>query len=172
MGMKLKIGEREEALGYKGGFRFEDTAEGIGVREKDARFSGPLLVEGTLENLGGSFRIAGEIRAVRALVCDRCLAEAEVPECYPFTEDFSRRDEAPDAEENSFGDDGIDLVPLVRDTVLAALPIRNLCRPDCKGLCPKCGADLNQGDCGCDREAVDLRLEVLKNLLNDEPDRS
>ena len=95
-----------------------------------------------------------------------------MPERYPFTEDFSRRDEAPDAEENSFGDDGIDLAPLVRDTVLAALPIRNLCRPDCKGLCPKCGADLNQGDCGCDREAVDLRLEVLKNLLNDEPDRS
>lgn len=166
MGMRLKIGEREEALGYKGDFRFETAAEAVGVRETDARFSGPFIVEGTLENLGGSFRVVGEICARRAFVCDRCLAQAEAAERYRFEEDF-RRGEATD-DEDVFGDDGIDLLPLVRDTVLAALPIRNLCRPDCKGLCPKCGADLNQGDCGCDREVVDPRLEALKNWLKDE----
>ncbi|MBR1552498.1 MAG: DUF177 domain-containing protein [Schwartzia sp.] len=166
MGMRLKIGEREEALGYKGGFRFEAAAETVGVPETDARFSGPLTVEGTLENLGGSFRVAGEICARRSFVCDRCLAQAEAAERYRFEEDF-HRGEATD-EEDGFTDDGIDLLPLVRDTILAALPIRNLCRPDCKGLCPKCGADLNQGDCGCDREAVDPRLEALKNWLQDE----
>ena len=63
MEMRLKIGEREAALGYKGGFRFETTAEGLGVREQDARFTGPVFVEGTLENTGGSFRVTGEIRA-------------------------------------------------------------------------------------------------------------
>ena len=166
MGMRLKIGEREEALGYKNGFRFETAAEAVGVRETDARFTEPFIVEGTLENLGGSFRVVGEIRARRAFVCDRCLAQAEAAECYRFEEDF-RRGEATD-DEDTFGDEGIDLVPLVRDTIVAALPIRNLCRPDCKGLCPKCGADLNQGDCGCDREVVDPRLEALKNWLKDE----
>ncbi len=162
MGMRLRIGEREEALGYKGTFRFETAAETIGVQERDARFFGPVLVEGTLENTGGSFRVTGEIRARRAFVCDRCLAEAEAAERYSFAEDF--RKGASD-DEASFGDDGVDLAPLVRDAILSSLPIRNLCRPDCKGLCPKCGADLNQGDCGCDREITDPRLAVLKDLL-------
>ena len=86
MEMRLKIGEREAALGYKGGFRFETTAEGLGVREQDARFTGPVFVGGTLENTGGSFRVTGEIRARRSFVCDRCLAEAETSESYPFAE--------------------------------------------------------------------------------------
>ena len=168
MGMKLKIGEREEALGYKGAFRFMAAAEAIGVREKDVRFSGPVLVEGALENTGGSFRVTGEINALRVFVCDRCLAEAEAAERYPFAEEFRRGEGTEDGA--LFGDDGIDLVPLARDTVLSSLPIRNLCRPDCKGLCPKCGADLNQGDCGCDREITDPRLAVLKDLLKNDSD--
>ncbi len=170
MGMRLKIGEREEALGYRGSFRFDTAAEALGIRESDVRFSGPVIVEGTLENTGGSFRVTGEICARRAFICDRCLAETESSERYPFAENFRRGEETEDAE--SFTEDGIDLVPLVRDAMLSSLPIRNLCRPDCKGLCPKCGADLNQGDCGCDRQVTDPRLEVLKNLLKNDSDRA
>ena len=163
MEMRLKIGDREATLGFRDGFRFETTAEGLDVSEADARFRGPLVVEGTLENTGGAFRVSGEVRATRAFVCDRCLAATEAQERYPFEENFHRGSGADD--EEGFGEGGIDLVPLAHDAVLTALPIRNLCRPDCKGLCPKCGADLNQDDCGCDREVVDPRLEVLKDLM-------
>ncbi len=166
MGMKLKIGEREETLGYKGPFRFETAAEALGIRETDANYRGPVLVEGTLENTGGSFRVTGSVQAKRAFVCDRCLENAEALERYSFEEDFRKGE--PTDDESSFGDDGIDLVPIVRDAILSSIPIRNLCRPDCKGLCPKCGADLNQGDCGCDREITDPRLEVLKSLLKND----
>lgn len=168
MEMRLKIGNREETPGFKDGFRFEATAEGMDVSEEDARFRGLLVVKGTLENTGGSFRVSGEVCATRAFICDRCLAATEARERYPFEENFHRGSGADD--EEGFGEDGIDLVPLVRDTVLAALPIRNLCRPDCKGLCPKCGADLNQDDCGCDREVVDPRLAVLKDLMKNHSD--
>lgn len=163
MEMRLKIGDREEALGFKDGFSFEATAEDLDVSEADARFRGPLVVEGTLENTGGSFRVSGEVRATRVFVCDRCLAATEAQERYPFEENFHRGSSADD--EEGFGDSGINLVPLAHDAILTALPIRNLCRPDCKGLCPRCGADLNQDDCGCDREVVDPRLEVLKDLM-------
>ncbi len=55
--------------------------------------------------------------------------------------------------ENRVGEDGmIDLAPLVRELSLLALPIKVLCRPDCLGLCQECGANLNDGDCGCDDE--------------------
>ena len=171
MEMRLKIGDREKAPGFRDGFRFEAAADALGVSEADARFRGPLVVEGTLENTGGSFRVSGEICATRAFACDRCLAEKEAQERYPFMEDFRRDGAADDMDANALGEEGIDLAPMVRDIVIAALPIRNLCRPDCKGLCPKCGADLNQGDCGCDREVVDPRLAVLKDLMNNNSDR-
>ena len=57
----------------------------------------------------------------------------------------------------------------VRDFALLALPMKKLCKEDCKGLCPKCGKDLNNGDCGCSYEIIDdrwLPLKELKNKLN------
>jgi len=52
----------------------------------------------------------------------------------------------------------------VRQLILLALPLKPLCRPDCRGLCPLCGQDLNEGECGCKREAPDSRWEKLKAL--------
>lgn len=64
-----------------------------------------------------------------------------------------------------FSGETIDLAPLVRDTLLAAQPLSNVCREDCKGLCLVCGANLNQGDCGCDRFIPDPRLAALKDFF-------
>lgn len=69
----------------------------------------------------------------------------------------------------------LDLAPAVRETVLLDAPSSPLCRPDCAGLCPRCGADLNQGPCGCADDLVDERwqaLDALRDLLpEDAPDR-
>ncbi len=54
---------------------------------------------------------------------------------------------------------------LVSDDVLLALPSKNLCRPDCRGLCPCCGKNLNEGSCGCTPAAADPRLDVLRQLI-------
>ena len=64
------------------------------------------------------------------------------------------------------GDD-IDLSELVRQLIIINVPPRPLCRPDCKGLCAKCGADLNEGNCGCEAEAGDPRLSALRALLQE-----
>jgi uncharacterized protein len=62
-------------------------------------------------------------------------------------------------------DDGIlDVAPLVRQEVILATPIGVLCRPDCAGLCPTCGRNLNDGPCDCDHDAIDPRLAALKQL--------
>ena len=83
-------------------------------------------------------------------------------ESYAFDEEVRRTD---DESGLSVVDDKMDISPLIRDTLLAAQPICNVCRPDCLGLCPKCGANLNEGECGCDRAAPDPRLAVLEQLL-------
>lgn len=167
MGMKIGIAKPQETLGTRTDFRFETTAEALDAEPENAVLEGMIEVVGALEKTGDAFRVSGEVRVRRIFVCDRCLAEKSVREVYPFAEEFRRAGcGETDAEATVFEGDVIDLAPLVRDTILAAQPIRNLCRPDCMGLCPKCGADLNRGDCGCDREVLDIRLEALKEWMN------
>lgn len=62
----------------------------------------------------------------------------------------------------------IDLEPIVREEMLVATPISPLCRPDCKGLCPQCGNNLNESTCFHEEEPPDPRLSVLKILLKDQ----
>jgi uncharacterized protein len=72
-----------------------------------------------------------------------------------------------DEETYALGVDHLDLEPLARDAVLLNLPLAPLCRADCAGLCPICGADLADGDCGCDEESGDPRwaaLDALRDL--------
>jgi uncharacterized protein len=60
--------------------------------------------------------------------------------------------------------DHIDLEPMTREAVVLGLPLAPLCRPDCKGLCPTCGAELNRGPCGCPPPATDPRWAALDAL--------
>ena len=62
--------------------------------------------------------------------------------------------------------DLIDLDELVMSDLLLTLPMKHLCREDCKGLCAQCGKNLNEGDCGCIKKPVDPRLEALRKLLD------
>ena len=62
--------------------------------------------------------------------------------------------------------DRLDLKELVLSDLLLNLPMKHLCREDCKGLCPKCGANLNEGECGCNRKPVDPRFAALRDLLD------
>ena len=61
-------------------------------------------------------------------------------------------------------DDQIDLEQPLRDLVVPDLPIVPLCDPDCLGLCPSCGANRNEGHCGCDATLPDPRWDALRNL--------
>ena len=58
----------------------------------------------------------------------------------------------------------IDISKDVREYALLAIPMKNLCKEDCKGLCSHCGKDLNEGECGCTNEKIDPRWIALKNL--------
>lgn len=59
----------------------------------------------------------------------------------------------------------LDVDNCVQTDIILNLPVKFLCKEDCKGICPKCGKDLNDGECGCQTEEIDPRLEVLKELL-------
>ena len=83
------------------------------------------------------------------------MTQATEKQVHKFAEEFDKSEAV---------DDLLDVTELLRDELLAAQPMKNLCKADCKGLCPVCGANLNDGDCGCDKHIADPRLAALKDL--------
>ena len=61
----------------------------------------------------------------------------------------------------------LDVMPQIEESIYTLIPTKILCREDCKGLCPNCGADLNYGECSCRNENIDPRLEALRNFTTD-----
>lgn len=128
-----------------------------------------------LENLSGVARITrtaqglliqAKVHASYSTECARCLTNFDQPLEAEFTEVYAFTPKSITESELILPEDGhIDLEPLVRDYMLLAVPINPLCRPDCKGLCPVCGENLNENQHKHDTDEVDPRLSVLKSLL-------
>ena len=99
--------------------------------------------------------------------CDRCFEEYSREMNYTFKHKLAvtlADDENDDYIETP--DYKLELDDLVISDIILNLPSKNLCKEDCKGLCQKCGKNLNEGDCNCDKRQVDSRLEILKELIN------
>ncbi len=95
--------------------------------------------------------------------CARCLEPFALALDVPMEEIFSFSSAADPV---YVIDEGwLDLRKPLREQILLTMPMHLLCRPDCKGLCPNCGQNLNEGPCRCEPQEVDPRLAVLKNLL-------
>lgn len=100
--------------------------------------------------------------------CDRCLKEVEIPSEVSIEReiDFLQKDTASDLEQELYinGYD-LDIDQMVYEEVLIGFPMKVLCREDCRGICKVCGADLNNGDCGCDRTELDPRMSVIRDIF-------
>ena len=127
----------------------------------------PVQVSGTVEKRAGVVTLTSDISFQDSVPCDRCLK----PTPRAFQKQFTHvlTPTLNDADNDDFiliEDMHFDLDALLREDVLLALPTKVLCRADCKGLCPMCGADRNETACGC-KKPVDPRLAVLQELLSD-----
>lgn len=130
-------------------------------------FQAPAVVSGTVGNKLGIVTINYSVEAELKALCDRCLKEEAKDVKYCFTHILMRSLNDVDNDEYIVIEDGIlDLLELVNADVLLELPIKSLCSEDCKGLCPQCGANLNETSCGCKAKTVDPRLEALLQLLD------
>lgn len=125
-------------------------------------------VTALLNSIPEGILVAGEAGVVACHQCARCLSTWDAPVEVEFSELFVRKANArwTDGDQYSVTPDGwIDLEPLVHDEVSLALPPDPLCRPDCAGLCPICGADLNMGSCGGHGEESSSPFAALKQLF-------
>lgn len=119
-------------------------------------------------------RATGSVTSAVQLSCSRCLAEYELPLSTNFTIFYTKSAggeldeevELSDEELISVSYDGeeINLDFEIAEQVMMEVPFKPLCSESCRGLCPQCGTDLNEGECGCDRGGINLKMSALKEI--------
>ena len=131
-----------------------------------AGFDAPPRAHGRVVNSAGLLTLRGELDAEMTCICDRCgtrfRRKKHLDLALPLAADLQDEDN-PDV--FPIEGDGIDLNEILETVFILNMEAKLLCSEDCKGLCPHCGKDLNQGPCGCTKP-VDPRLAVLGQLLD------
>jgi uncharacterized protein len=139
----------------------------------------PVDLKFTVHKDQARFRLTGTVSTVLELECSRCAEPYRLPIHSPFDLRYlphsenvgpEREVEEDDLSDAFYLDDVIDLKQLMEEQFYLALPMKPLCRPDCKGLCPNCGTNLNVGTCDCQVRWEDPRLAPLKSLITRKQD--
>ena len=154
-----------ELIGRPGAVRTVSVAEPVDdLKTGLASMPGDVGAELEIEGQEDGVLVRGTLRGSMTLTCARCLKtfdndfRAEVSEGFVLY--------ASDDEYGVAASGELDLEPLVRDAVILAMPFSPLCRPDCKGLCARCGGDRNLGECTCPEEDRDPRWAALDQLID------
>lgn len=128
-------------------------------------------VQFTFTNIGvNKAKVEGNVKLTFATQCDRCLADVSTRLDLVFDRVVMSPEIATEDDEDGVPDymEGyqFNVETFVYSEILINWPAKILCKEDCKGVCPKCGQDLNVGDCGCDTFVPDPRMAVLKDIFN------
>jgi len=130
--------------------------------------SEPVLASGTVRNTAGVLVMTGNVTTTLHGVCDRCAADftsdVDIPIDVVLVTELSNED-SEDEWVFSLEADCADLEDIVRTVFVLNMDSKLLCKPDCKGLCCRCGRNLNEGPCGCQKE-LDPRFAALRQLLD------
>ena len=161
------IMDGSKALKFPGQVYFFDAdleLEEMEVLDDPVKFE-EIVVSGEYFSAGDKISIRGEVNATAVSRCAKCLETVEVNLTAEMDALFARELDPDDPDLYTYESSKVDLTDAVRDALLLELPYRFLCSEDCKGLCSRCGANLNLGTCGCKPEP-DPRFAALQQLLD------
>ena len=127
-------------------------------------FEEPVTIEGSVQNIGSTLEISATVKGTYKTQCSRCgsivTKELGATLFESVGSDFSDVDE----ECLSLCGNVLDIEGSVRASVFSDIPLKFLCSENCKGLCPKCGINLNEEKCNCDTTVYDPRFAIFRNL--------
>ena len=132
-------------------------------------FADSFPVNGRIKNMAGYITLNLDAKVKYTAECARCLTPVNNERTITFektivTEDTELQNE--DNDDYNICKDGlVDIDETLTEQIVLEMPLRHLCKDDCKGLCPKCGTDLNKNSCNCETKELDPRFDVLRKLL-------
>jgi uncharacterized protein len=154
-----------DLLAQPGKARSESVAVPLHISLPNASVDDEVVVEVAMRSLSDGIVARGTASAAVDLTCNRCLTEWTETITVPFEQVFRIRPDDEDDEMPLDESNWIDLEPVVHDEVSLGLPHTPLCRPDCRGLCPTCGTDLNMEPCDGHGEDTDSPFAALRDLF-------
>lgn len=152
-------------------FHYSVNPQDIGL---DETFHNHVVVDVNLEKTTRQMYVRGEVVATGRFTCDRCLEDfsqniqSTFAVFYVFSEEEAAKFDAEEVRVIHPDTPTIDATDDVRQSVVLAVPLKLLCRDECKGLCATCGVNLNSETCSCREVMADSRWEGLKNILRNE----
>ncbi len=130
-------------------------------------FTTPVELKGEIINTSGIVTVSADIRFSLETVCDRCAEDTKLDFNIPMEHELVSNLNNEETDEYILVEDmKLDIEQLTLEDIFLALPGKFLCKDDCKGVCFKCGANLNEGPCNCKKD-IDPRLEALLGLLDE-----
>jgi len=167
--LKINISSIREFHG--GSLKFNGRQEiDISDPELGFKITGPVEVEGSITNTGAGFLVSAQLVFHFQANCGRCLETYSTGHSVQVQEQFISGS-IPGNEDSTdyrFQGDEIDLNGCIHEQVVLALPMSFTCNPDCRGLCPGCGQNLNSTTCECLQKTINPQFEKLKVLLSQE----
>lgn len=171
MRFRFSVGELREEMDAWMPLELEGDFDRIELGRSDLVFIDKVKFKGHAVNSGSRIIVSGTARGKAMAVCDRCLEDFPTALDVPISETYHRVDEAPaveDEDDRLYGvNDVIDLTEALQQGFILHIPITLLCSEGCRGLCPKCGKNLNEGACECAPEDDWGMAHLLRNLEHD-----
>lgn len=168
----MKVEFRQVKTGSS--FNFSVAPADLDFEADVFKFPEPINVELTATKSGDEIIFQGQVSTLIEAECARCLElfEKPVSSKLQFVVQFLDVDGPEDTGDDDFvvlprTAEDYDISERVREIILLELPYKPLCDPNCKGLCPMCGENLNERDCGCTQDKKDERWDALRELFGD-----
>lgn len=153
--MKLNVSQQLKLPGIAGTAHIVEPIKSIDFGGRIVEFASPADITAEYVYDGKGFTVDGSFSALLSSVCARCDENFDEPFSFDFSERFVKEVSDADEEMYTYNGDTIDLSVMIQDNILLNLPMRSLCREECKGKCPRCGCNLNLTRCSCECSDVD-----------------
>ncbi len=171
--MKIDVTGLRRGIGREATYEFSETIQPVELSGETIRFEPAHIILRLVsagETIEGYFRVSSGAH----MLCSLCLKPMVVPIDVEFMVSYQQAPVESKMDESSINDvvfyheDLVDVSEDLRQHLILELPMKPVCDPACKGLCPTCGKDLNYGECGCQKTVDDPRMSVLRDLLKRE----
>lgn len=163
--MELNVAQSLKQVGEVFSFSLEQAAGPFVFGGRNIELAAPLRVNGTYAFDGKGFFVQADADTVLRQSCARCGEPFELAYSFPVSERFSKASEPIEDEMYPYMGDRLELEQAVMDNFYLHLPLTSVCSPDCKGLCPECGANRNLHTCACQPNEAAGAFAKLAGLI-------
>jgi uncharacterized protein len=163
--LQLDVARLKRSPGDSESYELAADMPPLNFSGEDITFAGPVKASIIVGNKDKFITVEGKVSGELILHCSRCLTPFHYNFEAAIDEKYVSLQEAGETDLPTYAGDFIDITPEVINSICLALPMKAICSDDCAGLCPECGCNLNESSCQCNLEDNDLRLSILKGLL-------